>query len=147
MKFKAECKKCKKQFTQGAHGKPYADQGKADQALRMHVARVHAKTIVTPSGPINTKARAAKARALNGFGHNVLVTEPPSASTDMRSREWRSANPKLAKPIGGRRAYRKKLHTPTTMALVIKHCPMCGCHIDDVAKGVAQGKLERGERV
>jgi len=39
-----------------------------------------------------------------------------------------------------------KSQTVTTQ-VVIKCCPLCGCHLDDVAKGLAQGMIERGEKL
>lgn len=141
-KFIAKCtwKGCGRVFDKNSEGALFAAQAQANQAVAMHVARTHTKKVITPSG------HRAVLTAAHSNGHGAVSAV---AQLDRRSRTWRDAHPRQAKPIGRRidlqlRASRfaqpaKKRTAKIAAQLTsktINFCPECGCNIRKIAMGM-----------
>jgi len=84
---------------------------------RMHYHRVHSKRVPDPA------ARSITPAAFAGV-------EP--ARVDRRTREWRLANPKVAKAIGSQGVPKKKKASAVAVAHAhteAKFCPCCGFNL------------------
>ena len=121
----------------GCHwtGTPKKTKVLAEQAVRMHVGRVHDRNIRLPKKP--------------KIVPEVLMSSsaPKYASlpiTDHRSKAWRMAHPVLVKPING--GGRHKIHVSTVangVEVKVNFCANCGAPIEGLAEAVVLAGLLR----
>lgn len=108
MKYTTTCKTCKKVFDKNSVGVPFATQADADGALRMHVGRVHSKSIPT--------SKHVRSNLLVTAGSHSAFAAP--VITDRRTKAWREQNQTHAP-----KATRK------TESGGCKFCPGCGLNL------------------
>jgi hypothetical protein len=109
MKYTSTCKTCKKVFDKNSVGVAFFTQTAADAAVRMHIGRVHKKSI--PTAKYVRSNLLVTAGSHDAFAAPVLVT-------DRRTKAWREQNQTHAL-----RATRK------TESGGCKFCPGCGLNL------------------
>lgn len=110
MKYTTTCKTCKKVFDKNSKGVLFATQADADGALRMHVGRVHNKSIPT--------SKHVRSSVLVMAGSHSAPAAPALVNTDRRTKAWREQNQTHAP-----KATRK------TESGGCKFCPGCGLNL------------------
>lgn len=126
----------------------------AKNAESMHYHRVHAKSIQAPweggKKPKSKKKRRVTARfsLRNGKARfkGLEVSEIPllkNGQPDRRSKEWRAANPKLAKPTGfmpGAAKHKKhgRKGRVEVRQVAVHFCPNCLTDLTKVAMGLVK---------
>lgn len=118
-KFKATCKTCKKVFDKNCAGVPFDSQTSADAALRMHIGRVHSKSIPTYQNAPERLRQPALVLAGNG---QQAAPQAPMLVTDRRTRAWREQQAQLSEPRPVRKAKRQDDEQ-------VCYCPRCGLNI------------------
>ncbi len=124
-------------------GKPKDSNVLADQAVRMHIGRIHVKNIKTPKGPM--KHRRGRAAVAPVAGQIPLVPGGVPMKTprvDRRSRVWRIAHPDEAKPIN-RRHPRAIASTNGAVEVKVNFCSNCGAPIEGQAQAIVLAGLLR----
>lgn len=103
-------------------------RGGVEQALRMHVARKHTQTIITP-----TKA-SGKWRGKYPPREESQTISPLLEQTQISTK---TGLPK--------RVYTKRKPQPQIETQSINYCPNCGCPVGSVALAMAAAKMMNGK--
>lgn len=159
--MKVTCTKCPKTFT-----KP--DRLTAEQALRMHVARVHDRTLVAPhehSGVVHLRKNGKTPRSklapeevegIVGFIQNRRDRFPSKQACFTAALEHVGVSDKIVNnSVAVQRYFEKanaaapakrkytKRQKPVQHDIHVNFCPNCGCNIHAVAMGIASALLEK----
>jgi hypothetical protein len=156
------CTKCPKKFT-----KP--NTASADQALRMHVGRVHSRNIAPPNahdGIVHLHGRNGKhprsklsreqASSIVGFIQTNRDRYPNKQAcfnaaldelglADRLNKTSTSTARYFAKAESAgpaKRKYTKRQNQPVAHEVRVNFCPACGCNIHAVATGMATALLK-----
>lgn len=156
------CTKCERSFT-----KPNALA--AEQALRMHTARVHDRTLIAPnqhSGVVHLRKNGKTPRSklspdevqnIVGFIQTRRERFPSKQACFTAALEHAGVADKIvnnsvavqryfdkaeeAAPV--KRKYTKRQQKPVQHDIHVNFCPNCGCNIHAVAMGIASALLEK----
>ena len=152
------CKQCSKQFT-------HETQAQVDQALRMHVARSHSRTLLSPNERSSKSGnRSALDTEQKDFLLNFIrerhkefqtktecftqaleaagVPEALKASSTNVQRYFQQAYAQVQSSpakILKKRPYTRRAAlnpAPLTQEVQINFCPQCGCNIHAIARGM-----------
>lgn len=155
------CTKCPKTFT-----KPNGLA--AEQALRMHTARVHTRTLIAPNqhtgvvrlsgnGGRKSKLSTEEIGSIIGFIQNRRDRFPSkqacfTAALEHAGVEGKIRNNSVAvqryftkaeSAAPAKRKYTKRPHKPVQHDIHVNFCPNCGCNIHAVAVGMATALVEK----
>lgn len=161
--MKVTCTKCPKTFD-----KP--NRLAADQALRMHVARVHDRTLVAPhehsgvvrlNGGRKGKLSAEEVGSIVGFiqsrrdrfpskqacftaalEHAGVENKIRNNSVAVQRYFSKAENSRPAAEAPVKRKYTKR-QKPVQHDIHVNFCPNCGCNIHAVAVGMATALVEK----
>jgi hypothetical protein len=120
-------------------GTPKANEGKASQAVAMHVGRIHTKNIPTYHGPMKRRKRveANGHTHANGNGH-VAIVLPEST----RGR----VHPVAAEVKKRGYVRRQQSHVANAgTEIQINHCWKCGTNVGALAEGIVLAELIRND--